>query len=808
MADRMINKILILILIITAGIYSQQPRTGFGLKITGTVHDSSTDAPIEYANIVLFTPADSSMVTGTISDQQGKFELTGLRPGKYYMTVNFIGYDKKFIDNIILGPQNRTVDLGIVYIHPSAVLLEDVVVEGERSPITYEIDKKVLNVDELQTVVSGTAADVLENVPSVTVDIEGNVSLRGSTNFTVLIDGRPTILDPQDALQQIPASSIETIEIITNPSAKYDPEGTAGIININMKENENAGISGIANLNAGLNDKYGGDFLFEFRNSSFNTNFGIDYNRRFFPGDRRQETNTTFDDITSFINSSGSSTWGRISFGLRGGIDLFLSKSDVLAIGARYGQREHNMNFNLNYDTWTSDDPLHYFYLSRTERERSGDFYSLYTNYQHKFNNSGHQLIADFNYRYSTGDENTLNQTVESGVVTAGRKTFENGPEDEFEIKIDYTLPIDENHKFEAGYNGEADISTEKVGLADLDPETGTYVFFPEFAHNTNSNENQHALYTIYAGEWGNFGLQTGFRTEYTYRKVEVTDLNKEYKIDRTDYFPSIHSSYKFSGGNQVMASYTRRIDRPRGWYLEPFETWIDQNNVRIGNPGLLPEFIDSYEGGFQTFFMGISLSAEAYYRVTHNKIERIRSAYSEGVTLNSIENVGKDYSLGTEFMFNFNVIQPWNVILMGNVYNYKVEGVLFDVPFSQESFNWSVRMNNMFKLTTTTQLQINANYYSPTASSQGTREGFFSTDLSVRQDLFQKSLSVTLQIRDLLGTAKFESTDLGNNYYSYNYFTRESPMVMLNLKYNINNYEQERNGQRPEGMNGEGEDF
>jgi outer membrane receptor protein involved in Fe transport len=297
--------------------------------------------------------------------------------------------------------------------------------------------------------------------------------------------------------------------------------------------------------------------------------------------------------------------------------------------------------------------------------------------------------------------------------------------------------------------------------------------------------------------------LQGGLRTEYTYRSIEVVNqstLSGQYfTIDRWDFFPSVHSSYKFESGEQLMASYTRRIERPRGWALEPFETWMDANNVRRGNPALDPEFIDSYELGGQTILGSISMSAELYYRVTNNKIEDVRSIYSveDDVILTTFENVGKDFSLGTELMFIFDPFEFWNVNLMGNLYNYKVEGTLYDQSFSEESFNWNTRFNNVFKISKATQLQLNVMYNSPSVSAQGSTEGFATADIAVKQDFFERLLSLTLQVRNILGTAKREFTSEGFDFYKYHYMERESPIVMLNLRLNFNTSKSDRDRER-----------
>ena len=790
-------------------IFSQTPNQGVnGGSVSGKVLDFATNHTIEYANIVVLSSKDSSLVTGTVTDNLGQFTITNLKPGNYYVEIRFLGYtDEKM--NINLQPDKMNIDIGVVKLKSAAIGLNDVVVEGNRSPVSYQIDKKVVDVDQMQTVVSGNAADVLENVPSVSVDIEGNVSLRGSTSFTVLIDGRPSVIDAQDILQQVPASSISKIEIITNPSAKFDPEGSAGIINIIMKKNTGSGISGIVNANAGLKDKYGGDFLFQYKTDSFSSNIGMDYNKRFFPGSRNEENTFILPDNTSYLNSDGNFEFGRTSFGIKGGIDLYLFENDVWGFSANYGSRDHQQNLNSRFTQWTQNDPLQINYSSRSDRKRSGEFYSFTSNYTKKFNSDQHKLYGEIFLSHNNPDESTITSEIQNGEQISGKKTTETGPSNDFSSKLEYTLPLGESSKFEAGYQGEVDNSEDATQLLEFNTSTGNYERLDQFSNVTKYEEIQHAIYTMYSNEINNFGFQLGLRTEYTGRTIEVNNQTNNFKIDQWDYFPGVHSTYKFDSGQQLMASYTRRIQRPRGWQLEPFETWIDANNVRKGNPSLQPELIDSYEFGFQTFFSDISFSSELYYRVSHDKMERVRSAYSENVTLTSFDNVGTDYSLGTELMTIFSPLSFWEVNLMGNLYNYKVEGVLYNSPFSRESFNWSTRLNNIFKFSSTFQFQLNFNYNSPSTSAQGRTEGYFTSDLALRKDFFDKLITATLQVRDIFDTAKREFSSSGPDFYNYAYFKRDSPIVMLNLRFNFNHFKQQRErGENGEGGMDSGDDF
>jgi outer membrane receptor protein involved in Fe transport len=775
-------------------------------SISGRVLESGTGKPIEYSNIVVLSVLDTNLVTGGITNSDGYFNLTQIPEGAYFLDVRFIGFeDIRF--EVSITSEQMNLNMGEIFISPTEIDIEEVIVEGQRSPVSYQIDKKVIDVDQMQTVISGSAVDILENIPSVTVDVEGHVSLRGSGSFTVLIDGRPSVLNAQDILQQLPASSIGSIEIITNPSAKYDPEGTSGIINIVLKDSRLRGFSGIVNANAGLNDKYGGDFLVEYVEDKFSSHLGFDYNRRFSLGDRRQENRLILDQNTNFINSIGDRERGRISYSARAGMEFRPGQSNILSFGGRIGFRESLDNALLNYVQWSENDPQQFNYLSRSERSRASTYFALNTNFIHKFDSNGHELSSELVFSSNDADEFTRSSEINNSTQFGGKWTTEKGPSSDVRGKIDYVLPIGEKSKFESGYQGQIDISEESTSLLDFNSSAGMYEIQPEFNYTTEYNRSEHALYSIFSNSWNKLGLQAGIRGEYTFRTIELPLLEQEFRIDRWDYFPSVHGSYEFSKGKQVMASYTRRIERPRGWQLEPFDTWMDANNVRRGNPALEPEYIDSYEMAVQTYFGNISLSAEVYYKMTQNKIERVRSVFDEDVTLNTVENIGRDYSIGSEVMLLFDMFKFWNVNLMGNIYNYRIEGVLYEEQFSRESFNWQGRLNNVFRLGSTTQLQVNARYNSPSVSSQGRREGYFSTDLALRQDLFDRLLSITLQVRDVLGTAKYEFTSEGLNFYNYNYFTRESPVVMLNLRFNINTQRNEREGTNENG-NFNGDDF
>jgi len=803
--------LLFILMFFSCSVLLAQPKAGMrGGSILGTVLEKNENTPVEYAYVILYNVSDSSQVTGTVTNEEGHFQLMGIRPGKFYLDIQFMGYQIDKISDIQINRNNRNINLGVIELEKSILTSESIAIVAEKPAVTFKIDKKIINVDQQQTAASGTAVDVLENVPSVTVDIEGNVSLRGSESFVVLIDNIPSILEPNEILQQLPASTIENIEIITNPSAKYDPDGTSGIINIIMKKSQSAGINGIVNLNAGLNDKYGADFLLYYRLNGYNLYFGADYNNRNRPGEGRNENQTFQNDTTSYLFSDGEAGRERRYYSLRSGIEMKLNDNNILNLGLRYGYRSGKRTSEYNYDEWTVPGNIHYLYTSDEISERSGNFFSGNLDYIHKFSNDGHELMAQINLRKRQSNEESTNKLFDNnGALTNGQKTLEEGPSQGIRSKIEYTLPINKTNRFEAGYQSRIGRSEDLTGYLEYDINQSQYIENPQFSNSIDYQRDIHSMYSLFASEIGSFGYQLGVREEYTFRLIELTNTGESFSIDRWDFFPTTHFSYQFAQGKQMMASYTKRIKRPRGWYLEPFETWSDAYNVRVGNPDLKPEYIDSYELGYQTYFGKNILSIESYYRITNNKIERVRSVYSPNVTLHTTDNVGKDYTFGAELMINVDLLEWWNINLMGNIYNYKVEGILNDRSFSRESNSWSSRFNNTIKLSPSTRLQLNTMYNSPRVSSQGEREGFFATNIAVRQEFFNRQLSATLQVRDAFSTAKHNSISEGINFYYESYRKREAPMVMLNISFKFNDYEQERrNRDRSQNDNDDEEDF
>ena len=400
-----------------APVQASAPGNG---HVKGIISDSTTDGGIEYATVGLYRQSDSTLVNGIVTAPSGAFDLKGIPNGQYYLDVNFIGYVKKRIRNITITPQSAMVDMGHIPLHPNITQIGDVQVIAQSNRVEYKIDKKVVNVSQDMAASGGTLVQVLENTPSVQVDVEGNVSLRGSGNFQLLIDGKPSVIQGSEGLQQIPASAVQNLEIITSPSAKYDPDGNAGIINIIMKKQKNIGIGGVINASIGTRNKYTTDFLLNFRQKKVNFFVGAEYaNQKNYnkgEGERRTyERDSLTNDIlsTSYQDMNSEGIFARRSLNLKGGFDYTLSELSSLSLSAAVNDRSFERNFTTE-NHWYSDPFVRdSFYLDNSIGTDKSRFYNINLDYMKKYDDKGHSLQASL--YYSAGKEDETEEEVVTG---------------------------------------------------------------------------------------------------------------------------------------------------------------------------------------------------------------------------------------------------------------------------------------------------------------------------------------------------------------------------------------------------------
>ncbi len=781
-------------------------------KIVGRIIDFDTEQPMEYANIAIYNKVDSTLISGGITDPKGEFEIEGVSYGEYYLEANFIGFTKSQIVDITLNRKNPLYDAGRIKLNVASLRIGNIDVVADKSAIEYKLDKKVVNVSQVINAAGGTAVDVLENTPSVQVDIEGNVSLRGSSNFTVLIDGRPSVLSGTDALRQIPASALENIEIITNPSAKYEPDGMAGIINLVMKKNSLGGVSGIINTSIGTGDKYRSDITLNFRTKKYNFFVGADWRDETNYGSMLSKRESYINDTTDYLNMDGERNFIRGGYNFKSGIDLFLTGKTTLSISGEIGKSKNNRGGGGSTHSFTLPQSEDIYSVNEEISDRENNFYSGNINLQHNFKTKGHKIEAMAFYSDQKGSDTeeeieflSNSQYIKTTEYLDRVFTTENEKEKEFRFKADYTLPLNENSKFEAGLQSRMDKEYEDILFKDFDQASNSWVTNDNYSSSTDFKRDVHAVYSTYSNKIENLSYMGGLRGEYTNRSIGNSNATETANLKRFDLFPTLHLSYKIRETNELMASYSRRINRPRGRDLDPAPNYMNRFSIRTGNPNLKPEYTNSYEIGFMKRFGKSYLSLEAFRRITDNKINRIETLGDDGIFYQTSDNFNKDYSTGLELMGNINFTKWLMVNASITSFNYRITGELNGESINQESTNWSGRMNTTFKFSSNSRMQIMGFYRGKSVSVQGEQKAMFFSNVSYKQDFMKKKLTATLSVRDPLGTGKFERESFGNDFKSFFRWKREPRVVMLTLSYKLNNFKSDhRDGNQ--GGGGEGD--
>ena len=611
-----------------------------------------------------------------------------------------------------------------------------------------------------------------------------------------MIDGRPSVLAGSDALKQIPSSAIENIEIITNPSVKYDPDGQAGIINIVMKKNILSGFNGILNANIGTGEKYGTDLTMNYKTKKYNLFFGANWNDNTDEGSMRSSRETYLNDTTTFLTTEGKRNQTRGGQRLKGGFDYFLSDKTSVTVSGEVG--EYNSGGQgggkLHKYQFPEDSAMNIYSVQVNNSFRNGNFVDANTSFLTKFDDSGmHKLEGSFEYQKRNGNsgdsiaEFLSNEGyIQKNGYLSQVGTAEVEESNDYRMKIDYTLPFKSGSKFEAGVQSRLERETEIFSFSNFG------INDPKYTSDMDFREDIHSIYSTFSGSLKPLQYQLGMRGEYTKRLMDHSAVVDPYKLERFDYFPSVHFSYDLNENNQLMTSYSRRINRPGGRDLDPFPSYMNQYTIRQGNPELKPEYTDSYEFSFLRKFGNSFVSLETFYRTTKDKIERNQFVRND-TTYMSTGNVDRDHSLGGELMGNINITKWLLINTSFSLYKYKMNGELLGKLIDRQSTNYSGRLNTTIKFSSDSRLQITANYRGPSVSGQGDQKSMMFTNLSYRHEFMKKKLTATLSVRDVLGTAKFEGTSFGDGFKSSFRMQREPRVVMLTLSYKINNYKMDK---------------
>lgn len=779
--------------------------------IKGTIVDAGDQSPLDFVNIALFKPGSKTPLTGVSTDNNGVFNIPTVANGKYNLRISYVGYSTV---NQVLEITGKTINLGIIKLDEDSRKLKEVEVVAQGSQMHFDIDKKVFSVDQNISAAGGSASDVLKNIPSVTVDNEGNVSLRKDGNVEVWINGKASGLTADNraqVLQQLPAESIESVEIMTNPSAKFNPEGSAGIINIVMKKNRKAGYYG--SVSGGTTYPDGGKLgknlgaSINYSSSKVDAYVNLGYRAMSFKGGgTTNRTNFDAKDST-LLNQNYSMKNSFSGLFMRAGIDYHLDTKNTLSLSgfgmAGSGNSETNTNYLLT-DQLTDPAAILRNYSRNNTGKGTRPSLNMNLDYRHEFDKKGTNLNASLSYSHHnrTSDNTYVMNDVLASSNNSNISQSTDGENKELEFKVDYTNKLTENSKLEAGWQSNVSnrLSTS-TGINNVGNIT-----IPSYYDNFDYNEQIHAGYLTYGNRIDKFSYQLGLRAEYMEKKsTNTTKAITNTGVDTAQaipsktlfhLFPSVYLSYNLPNNAELQLNYTNRVNRPRGQQINPYRNFSDSTNITYGNPDLAPQYSSSMELNFVKSWDAQSLSASAYYHSTDNVIENVRFLHN-GVMESTFMNIAKSQNTGLELIAKNRLFRILSLTSSLNLYYSKLDSAIYKNPYNnsiqttipgQSDFSWSANVLANFLLTKTFSGQITAEYESSQLIAQGKENAKYTVDLGVRKTFFDRKLSLSMNVRDLLNSDKNKSTTSGSGFYqnSSSYF--HGRMFGVTLSYNFGN--------------------
>ena len=779
-------------------------------KIKGIVMDGELGGPLEFVTVQVKAKGSDKIVQGSVTGSDGNYTIGGLKKGEYVVTFAYIGYEE-VSKNISISSDNQILSLGELTLAEDANQLGEVEVVAKRPQMRFEIDRKVFDATQDIAAEGGSASDLLSNIPSVEVDNEGSVSLRGNSSVTIWINGKASGLtadNQADILDMMPAGDIKQVEVITNPSARYSPEGTAGIINIILKDDRKPGYYGSVKVGADTDGGYQASGNINYSSSKVDAYANLNYRNREFKGggitSRLNTTDNSFLDQTNDSKRQHNNWFGRF------GATWHITKSDDLAFNVTGMTGGGDNSENIHYNSIDSQKNTIYTSDRITNGDSDMKMYNLELNYVHKFSENSNIDLMVSNNQWRRDGMNIFRQstvyTDPSQIANPLYQTQENDIKDKtWEVQADYTNKISDMARIEAGYKG-----TFQRNASPVDTYTGTTAedirqdesLYNRFLYN----QDVHALYMTYGGKWDKLSYQAGLRGEYWRVDTRSLDFDQEFngKASETfekDYFklfPSAFISYALPKNNELQVNYTRRLRRPWGGQLNSFRNISDASNISFGNPELTPEYSHSFELNYiKSWESGHTLSLSGYYRSTDDVIQRIRFLNTEdNVMYTTSENVAKSQASGLEIVGKDKLFKILDLTTTVNLYYSKLDGFSYlpqgaETPVigdTDESFAWNVRMIANLSLPWGVSLQGTGNYNSKQLMAQGHREPNYSVDLGLRKSFLSDKLTLSINARDLLDSRKFRTVTAGDGFWQDSENWRGGRRVGFTLTYNFGN--------------------
>jgi len=761
----------------------------------GIVFDSETKKPIEFASVSVLGK-DSAIVAGTVTDVNGKFQIKYERGNISIFRFQFMGYE-----SLDFKPEEKGVNLPAIYLTASVSTFEEITVSGERKTQTVQIDKQIFDTKQFQNAANGTGLDLISRLPSVTVNVEGEILLRGSASFLVLIDGKPTQRTASDALAQIPANAIEKIELITSPSARYDADGKSGIVNIITKKDQLIGWSLIANGMSGGNEtlRYGSDFLANYTGSKGSFFVGADYRRFDIEGFRIGEIRTLLKDSLTFLPSEGIRNYKDYQFGIRSGVSYTSGKNDIFNVNWYMGEKQTDRTANLHYEeflkTGNNIDLFNQSFGSPVRRffnqnlyVRTGNFQTVNADYTRNFaNKSKVTVLGVYEFSVLGGPLNNIDENEDNKQISLHEKSEERSPLTALRWQIDYQKALADNKKLELGYQFRSVHHAGDFVFENLKIVSQKWELDPAFNDNMDLRQQIHAAYANLNGSLTKWNYNIGLRSEYMDRILTHLLGEAPFVYEKLNLFPSIQFLRSFKNAQSLRIAYNRRIDRPTTKLMSPFKNHRHAETIELGDPNLRPELAEVFEVAFSKTWSKVELSAIAYFNYTKDKVFRVNDIYSRTILWRTYTNAGTAISSGMETSVSVKLTSWWKLYASGNIFRFYVKGNPNGIETIQKSLNFNANGNTSLDLSKNLRFQWDATYIGRTVTTQGADSDYFLSNMGLKYSFKGNKGNVGLQVQNVFNTNIQTIVTQSSNFYSTTDYIKYDRLVMLSAGIRLN---------------------
>jgi len=781
---------IILLFFITFPSIAQNQLKG---KIQGTILEEGNQNPIPFSSIRIFSGNPSKLVTGGISNEKGIFSIDVVA-GVYEILIESIGYESMQLKNISISKEKSSQNLGILKVKTSNKTLQEVTVKSQKSSMELALDKRTFNVGTDLANKGASAAEILGNLPSIQVDGEGSVKLRGSENVRILIDGKPSTLlgtNGSSGLSSLQGNMIDKVEIITNPSARYEAEGMAGIINIVLKKNQNQGFNAAYEINLGYPENFGGTAILNYRKNKLNffVNYGLFYRRTPGRSDTYQEVKA-LDGSTNFLQQNNSNNVTGLVNNIRGGADYYFNEKTILTGSYIFRRTDVRRISDFHYVDSKGSLGNIYSITDRQQDEKEAEPNAEYAlTFKKSYAKKGKEFTADLRYLdyWEKSDQlfTQVSKFADGSPYTANSK-IQTSINDEFEhqwiLQADYVNPISKDTKIETGLRTSFRDMINDYWVKEKDAN-GNFNYVPGLKNLFDYKENITAAYAIIGNKAKKFSYQFGLRGELTDIQTELQLTGEKNPRNYSNLFPSAHFTYSVSPDNSYQLSYSRRVRRPTYNDLSPFVTFSDNRNFFSGNPNLNPQFTESFDVGKVRYYESGSISSSVYYRYTTGKIERIRTVDANGYSKTLPQNIANEESMGAEFTGSKTFSKVWKADVSFTIFSAHINASNINQNFVTNTNSWFVRHTSRFKIASKIDFQVRANYEAPQKTAQGTRGYMTWMDLSMSQDIMKGNGTLTINLLDVFNSRIMRSETFGDGFYTRS--NMQGRLRSINLTFN-----------------------